>query len=178
MSPSGEPPLPYPDSYWVIPGRLLAGEYPGSAATEAETRRKVRLLLQSGVGFIVDLTEEGEAGSYQPALNAERIDLGKACAWQRFPIRNFTAPTPEQLVAILDAVDEALAMGKVVYVHCLAGIGRTGTVVGTYLVRHGLSGEQALEKIHRLRRNLPGGVIPSPKVEPQRQLVRNWQPGK
>lgn len=178
MSPSAEPSLPYPDSYWVIPGRLLAGEYPGSVATELETRRKLRSLLQCGVDFIVDLTEEGEAGPYQMALNAERTDLGKACAWQRFPIRNFTAPTPEQLTAILDAMDGALAMGKVVYVHCLAGIGRTGTVVGTYLVRHGLSGEQALERIHQLRRNVPSSAIPSPKVEPQRQLVRNWQPGK
>ena len=40
---------------------------------------------------------------------------------------------------ILDEIDGAILNGKTVYVHCLGGIGRTGTVVGCYLVRHGIA---------------------------------------
>ena len=42
------------------------------------------------------------------------------------------------MTRILDDVDAALADGGAVYVHCWGGIGRTGTVVGCWLVRHGL----------------------------------------
>ena len=45
------------------------------------------------------------------------------------------------------AIDEAMSAGKAVYVHCWGGVGRTGTVVGCWLVRHGRTGEQALEQI-------------------------------
>jgi len=29
-----EPPKPNPNTYWVIPGKLLAGEYPGARDPE------------------------------------------------------------------------------------------------------------------------------------------------
>ena len=45
------------------------------------------------------------------------------------------------------AVDDALGEGRTVYVHCWGGIGRTGTVVGCWLVRHGLTGRGALDQI-------------------------------
>ena len=46
-------PGPLPDSYWVQPGRLLAGPYPG-------TREKRHALLAAGAAFFLDLTKEGE----------------------------------------------------------------------------------------------------------------------
>ena len=54
-------------AYWVEPGVLLAGEYPG-ARTEAEAERKLRSLLDVGVRRFVDLTEEGELEAYAPLL--------------------------------------------------------------------------------------------------------------
>lgn len=178
MMDSGDHAVPFPDSYWVIPGRLLAGEYPASPYFEEETRRKVRQLLRAGVNYIVNLTEEGEAKPYEPALEEETAGAENACICQRFPIPDYTAPTPEHLEAILNAIDAALATGKTVYVHCLGGIGRTGTVVGAYLVRRGMSGEQALEMIRQLRHNTPDGWRPSPETEAQRNLILNWKTGK
>jgi len=58
-------------------------------------------------------------------------------------------------------------------VHCLGGLGRTGTVVGCFLVRHGLSGAQALETIQLLRRTTPNADSPSPEAEMQRWMVLN-----
>ena len=50
------------DCYWVEPGRLMAGEYPGDW-TERSARRKLRALLDAGVRTFVDLTEQGELES-------------------------------------------------------------------------------------------------------------------
>ena len=79
--PNPDPPIP--DSYWVIPNRLLAGEYPG-------------------------------------------------------------------------------------------GHGRTGAAVGCYLVRHGLTGEEALAEVRRLHAAMADRYKPSPETPEQRALVRNW----
>src|SRR5688572_20285195 len=54
---------PHLNSYWVRPGLLLAGEYPG-AFDEAWARRKIRRMLEAGIRVFVDLTEEGELAPY------------------------------------------------------------------------------------------------------------------
>ena len=75
---------------------------------------------------------------------------------------------------ILDVIDASLDEGKKVYVHCLAGIGRTGTVVGCWLVRHGRTGEQALAQITNWR--LQAYLHPSsPETPWQRDYVLNWK---
>ena len=74
----------------------------------------------------------------------------------------------------LDTIDAALAAGGTVYVHCYAGIGRTGTVVGCYLARHGMRGEEALAEIARLRADISDGWITSPETAAQRDRVREW----
>ena len=54
-------PRPIPDSYWVEPGRLLAGEYPRDR-DDATSLIKLRRLLEAGITLFLDLTEEGEDG--------------------------------------------------------------------------------------------------------------------
>ena len=79
---------------------------------------------------------------------------------------------------ILNNIDRAVAKGSCVYVHCYGGIGRTGTVIGCWLVRHGLTGNQAIAKIGSWRRDTPDGWRESPETDAQRQMVRDWQPGR
>jgi protein-tyrosine phosphatase len=62
-----------------------------------------------------------------------------------------------------------------VYVHCFGGIGRTGTVVGCYLVRHGADAETALAEIARRRQGTPDGYRRSPETNEQRQFVLTWR---
>jgi len=75
---------------------------------------------------------------------------------------------------ILDTLDEALQAGHVVYVHCWGGIGRTGTVVGCYLVRHGFTGEEALQRIACWVAGTPKAHRPSPETAEQRRMVLDW----
>ncbi len=66
------------------------------------------------------------------------------------------------------------------YVHCWGGIGRTGTVVGSWLVRHGvMAPEQALDLLTELRASDRGaGHRRSPETPEQRAFVRRWRPGE
>jgi protein-tyrosine phosphatase len=89
----------------------------------------------------------------------------------RAPIQDFGIPTTAQMREALDLLDAAIARGHRVYLHCYAGIGRTGTVVGCYLVRHGLGGRAALDEIAALRGGLGPEARPSPITPEQRRMV-------
>jgi hypothetical protein len=161
-------PHPLPDSYWVVPGRLLAGEYPG-AADAWRARRQVRRLGWCGVQEYLDLTEPGEY-HLEPYAH-----LLAGARHRRFPVPDRGVPEPAEMEAILAAIDGSLAAGKVAYVHCFGGIGRTGTVVGCWLVRGGASPDEALATIARLREGTPERDVPSPETWEQRELVRRWE---
>lgn len=164
------------NSYWVLPKRLLAGEYPGMP-DEFETRRRLRWLLSQGVSKIIDLTEAGEYGlpPYEKLLESEAAGKRKPVAYIRMSIQDFGIPTPDQMRQILDNLFAALQAGEIVYLHCYGGIGRTGTVVGCYLREQGMDGQAALKKIARLRLNLPNSWRRSPETDEQRFMVINWK---
>ncbi len=164
---------PVDHSYWVSPGRFMAGSYPGSLDGDV-ARPKLRSLLDAGITTFIDLTEAGELEPYSDVLVDEAALRGKAAAYIRFPIPDMTPPEPEIMVRVLDTVDGALEAGEVVYVHCMIGMGRTGAVVGCWLVRCGLSGQQALDEMGRMRDGLIGGPMGSPYTGGQRQMVRDW----
>ncbi len=168
------PACPIPYSYWVLPGRFLAGHYPGSLDA-VEARQKVQRLLSVGLNFFLDLTSPADGlAPYEPVLRGEAAALGLDVEYQRKSIPDFSIPPADEMAAILDAIDAALASGRLVYVHCWGGIGRTGTVVGCYLVRHGMSGPAALDEIARLRSILPHPHRRSPETEEQCRMVRDW----
>lgn len=138
---------PIPNSYWVQPGRLLAGEYPGSTS-RADAMERVQRLLRGGVTSFIDLTEEGELPGYDdllPELTEQRV------RYQRLPQLDHSVPdSPAHMARVLDLIDSEIAAGRCVYVHCRAGIGRTGTAVGCHLIRGGLSNEQAYDRLQVL----------------------------
>ncbi len=165
---------PIPDSYWVVPGRLLAGEYPGSKE-EAAARTKVRRLLDAGVTLFLDLTDEYDhLKPYRELLGEVASLAGRTVEHRAMPIRDYDVPTAREMGRILDAIDAALEAGEVVYVHCWGGIGRTGTVVGCYMVRHGWIPEEAIKEIARLRKGTPDGHRPAPQSRAQREMVLRW----
>jgi protein-tyrosine phosphatase/ADP-ribosylglycohydrolase len=160
---------PLASSYWVDPGRLLAGEYPGGQSA-AETLERIQRLLQVGIDAFVDLTVDGELPGYVDLL-PEDIEH------HRWPIEDHGLPRdPRLMVGVLDTIEDALARGRNVYVHCRAGIGRTGTAVGCYLTRGGLTGAQALERLQSLWVQSARSVgWPSvPETDEQHEFVLGW----
>ena len=169
------PPRPLPESYWIEPGKLLAGPYP-RALNSDQLRAKLNRLLTDGFTLFVDLTGPGEKSlsPYAPLLRQEAARLGLKVEHRRMAIPDFDIPSPEQMKQILDMIDQALTTGQGVYVHCFAGIGRTGTVAGCYLVRHGMNGEQALDELVRLRMGTDFQGALAPATPEQRQMVVEW----
>ncbi|MDX1664447.1 MAG: protein-tyrosine phosphatase family protein [Candidatus Promineifilaceae bacterium] len=173
----GTPALPHDNAYWVIPGRFMAGEYPG-ARGEAAAREKIGRHLDAGVTFFLDLTHPYELEPYEALLQEEAAARELDVQYRRLPIADVSVPERrEEMVAILDAIHEALSAGHVVYVHCWGGVGRTGTVVGCHLVRGGMSGDDALAQIARWwqtvgkRQRQPR----SPETHEQEDYVRGWR---
>ena len=162
---------PLPNTYWALPGLLLAGEHPCGLTPDA-TRKRLDALLAAGIESFLDLTQPGEIEAYDPMLPFHIEYLRK-------PLRDHGLPEkPEHMMEILDCLHDALQSGRPAYVHCRAGIGRTGTVIGCLLVERGLTGEQALEELARVWQQCQRSrVWPCvPETEAQTEYVRQWRP--
>ncbi len=166
---------PIPESYWVMPGRFLAGEYP-AVRDPAQTRKRLQAFLDAGIDTFIDLTGTGENPPYLPLLQRQaRQSL--PVQYHHFPVPDFDVPSVAIMVTILEAIDRSLADGRNLYLHCLGGIGRTGTAVGCYLVRHGRSGPDALGELGKMyRTSAQSAFYPeSPQNARQVAFVRDWK---
>ncbi len=164
-------PTPLRNTYWVVPGKVLAGEHPGGTNREA-TRERLQRLIEAGVECFIDLTESGELKPYDG-------ELPFSVEYLRKPIRDHSIPAQRvHMVEILDCIHDAVQSGRCVYIHCRAGIGRTGTVVGCFLADRGTEGEEALNELNRLwqqsERSQTWGSVP--ETDEQEDFVRKWKP--
>jgi protein tyrosine/serine phosphatase len=167
--------VPFTNTYWVVPKLFLAGEHPVDLSEDV-TAARLTALLDAGVRTFVDLTEERELlQSYSDLVHAMAIERGIDIKIFQMPIPDRGVPSVQMLKSILDVIDASLANKNPVFVHCFAGIGRTGTIVGCYLMRHARATEQnVIVKIAELRSLIPGWGEPSPHTPEQIQLVKSW----
>ena len=176
---SGDLSTPFGRSFWVAEPDLLAGCYPGDE-DPAVAAAKLRGLAQAGIRTIVNLMVPGETshGGKQFSDYTEMArDLGMTVV--SHPIPDFGTVDSTTMSSILDAIDGSVAGGNPVYVHCWGGRGRTGTVVGCWLVRHGrATPATAIRVIKQLRSGCPDAAHPAPESPRQVAMVEGWQAGR
>lgn len=158
--------------YWVIPGRLLATEYPG-AKDEEKALRKLQVLRDAGITSFVDLTEaEERTWDGAPMVPYSGL-LGPDIAYQRFAIPDTSVIADGDYDRILDYIRAELDAGRIVNLHCWGGKGRTGTVVGSWLIdTERLGFPEVIDRMQELRRGSSKQHHPVPDTPEQCAVLR------
>ncbi len=174
-------PHPFPQTWWIDPGKILGGCYPGTL-NPTESLARLQSLVSAGIRVFINLQEPNEIGrngksfpDYTTSLQAIATTLGTRIECHRFPINDRTAPTVQQMEQIQQLLRTSIQSGKRVYIHCWGGHGRTGTVAGCWLVSQGLTPEEALSTMKsRRQHDTRCAAECAPQEDSQRDFIRNW----
>ena len=120
---------------WLVPGQLAGTPLPGVVH---DIDLDLMALKRMGITLLITLTERD-----LPQGPLQRHGLSNL----HLPIYDREPPTVAQMQMLLRRMEVLLAQGHVMAVHCLAGIGRTGTVLAAWLVREGLTASEALRRV-------------------------------
>jgi len=141
---------------WIVRGELAAMPIPGR---DRSLDQDAAFLEQEGIRLLVSLTEEPPD---RYTLSTHSIEQA------HIPVPDFTAPSLSQMAEFVGLVEDSVASGDPVGVHCTAGLGRSGTMAAAYLVSTGVSASEAISTIRGLR---PGSI----ETEAQEEAIRRFE---
>ncbi len=142
---------------WIDKPHLAAMARPSSAEDLAWLRSQ-------GIELIVSLTED--------RLRRDWVNDAGLMVFHE-PIPDMEAPSQEQLDRCVSVLDRAINQKLGVAVHCGAGLGRTGVIIACYLVAQGMTAQNAIARIRRLR---PGSIETDEQAEAVREFARRRGP--
>ncbi|MFX0016672.1 MAG: dual specificity protein phosphatase family protein [Promethearchaeota archaeon] len=140
---------------WVIPGKLARSPFP--------LFQELSTLVELNIFLVINLTSQGIPNRLGNQLRASGIRI------KRLPIPDFGTPNQNTINQYLQMVCETILQNQAVLTHCIAGCGRTGTMIGLFLITHGYSPLVTLETIHKI---LGKGC---PETEEQIDLLKQYR---
>lgn len=142
------------------PGRLLIGPRPNAA----DLPGAMRALAAEGVDAVFSLLTAEEAAELGLATEGT-LCADNGMAFRSMPIPDYGLPTPDQLASARADIGARLDAGHTVFVHCRAGIGRSGMTACAVLIDRGTCPEDALRIVSDAR------GLPVPDTAEQQTFV-------
>ena len=145
-----------PDNFsWLIDGKLAGSAIPTS-------KDEIKWVQEQGVKSIVTIREESLADEWIKDVNYLHVmsnDMG--------------VPEFNDLIHAVDFIHRRITNNEPVLVHCLAGLGSTGTVLACYLVKYqNMTADEATQKVREER---PGSIQSYPQEEIIFQFEKSLQ---
>jgi len=135
-----------PDNFsWLIEGKLAGSAIPTS-------KDEIKWIHEEGVKSIVTIREE-----------ALEFPLPAEMKYLHIHSNDMGVPEFEDLIKTVDFIHQRITNNEPVMVHCLAGLGRTGTILACYLIKYQkLSADDSIQKVRESR---PGSIQSFPQEE-------------
>jgi len=155
--------LYYIDKFW--PGRLALAARPRGGDWLPD---EIANWKRSGISGVVSLLTPEEERDLE-LMDESRETRSQGLEFLAFPIPDRQAPASEAALAqMLERIDQRLAAGKNVLIHCRQGVGRSGLVAACLLVKRGMSPGGAVDKVSQVR------GVPVPETPEQREWIDHY----
>jgi atypical dual specificity phosphatase len=130
-----------------------------AALGRPDSLEEMEWLRRQGIDLLISLTEDPPNTRWVNEAGLLLVHI---------PVQDMEAPTQPQLDRSLSSIAKAHERNMGVAVHCGAGLGRTGVILAVYFVSKGLSADDAIARVRRLR---PGSI----ETEEQSEAVREFE---
>lgn len=145
-------------------GSLTIGPRPDKDNLE----KWVTELSALGISHVVSFLEPAEIERHglqgEPDLLANR-----GIGFTHFPIGDFGLPDRAGFKMLISDLEDKLASGDNLFLHCAGGVGRAGTTASCLFIQHGEDAESAMEKVGKMR----GKKVP--ETPQQIEFIQNWE---